>query len=129
MTKIADEAYINMLLDGWEKIYKNSQLTFWVMLALKDGPKHMAEIKTFIEKSTNGIMCFDDKSMYRALRRYYDSELTDFSTVPGKGPDKKIYRLSSIGETVLSLFLQRNIISTLYKPEVKTLIERSFTQK
>ncbi|NEW09906.1 PadR family transcriptional regulator [Paenibacillus sp. SYP-B3998] len=126
--KLADETYINKLLNGWEQVYKNSQLTFWVMLALKEGPKHMAEIKAFIDKSTNGTMSVDDKSMYRALRRYYDSELTDFSNAPGKGPDKKIYRLSPIGETVFALFVQRNMISTLYKPEIKALIERSVPQ-
>jgi DNA-binding PadR family transcriptional regulator len=84
----------------------------------------MAEIKAFIERSTHGTMSVDDQSMYRALRRYYETELTDFAAAPGNGPDRKVYRLSALGEGLLREFVKRNIIDTLYKPAIRSLIER-----
>jgi PadR family transcriptional regulator, regulatory protein PadR len=119
------DEYERKLLEGWEEIYKKGQLTLWIMLALKDGPKHMSEIKEFIARTTNGTLTADDKSMYRALRRYYDAELVDFKQVPGKnGPDLKIYSLSPAGEKVLNQFAQRNLINVFFKPEIKSLLER-----
>lgn len=96
------------------------------MLALKDGPKHMADIKVFIEKATNGALSADDKSMYRALRRYYDIEMLDFSQEAGKGgPDRKVYKLTDVGLRVLNEFTKRNISDVFYQPHIRMLIERS----
>jgi len=118
--------YEKKLLEGWEDVFKKGQLTLWIMLALKDGPKHMTEIKEFIYRSTNGSLSADDKSMYRALRRYYDTELVDFKQEPGKGgPDLKVYSISQVGIKVLNEFTGRNILDVFFKPEIKSLIERS----
>jgi PadR family transcriptional regulator, regulatory protein PadR len=120
------DKYEKKLLESWEDVYKKGQLTLWIMLALKDGPKHMAEIKQFIYKATNGSLSADEKSMYRALRRYYDTELVDFKQEPGKGgPDLKIYSLSGVGTKVLNQFTQRNILDVFFKQEIKSLIGRS----
>jgi DNA-binding PadR family transcriptional regulator len=114
------------LLFAWEEVYKKGQLTFWLMIALKDGPKHMAEIKEFINGSTNGTLGADDQSMYRALRRYYDAELLDSTTEPGSGgPDRKVYSLSELGAEILDDFIKRNIRTVYYKEEIKALLERS----
>ncbi|HEV8224855.1 MAG TPA: PadR family transcriptional regulator [Rubrobacteraceae bacterium] len=120
-----DAGYIEKLLQGWEEVHKKGQLTFWILLALKDGPKHMAGIKSFIDEATNHAFTVDDQSMYRALRRYYETELADYEAAPGHGPDRKVYRLSPIGEDVLRQFARRNIVDTLYKPAIKSLIERT----
>src|SRR5579862_1002697 len=118
--------YEKKLLEGWEEVFKKGQLTLWIMLALKDGPKHMTEIKQFIYKATDGTLSADDQSMYRALRRYYDTELVDFKQEPGKGgPDLKIYSLSAVGEKILNEFTKRNILDVFFKPAIKSLIERS----
>jgi PadR family transcriptional regulator PadR len=117
--------YEQKLLDGWEDVFKKGQLTLWIMLALKDGPKHMADIKYFIQHATNGTLSADDKSMYRALRRYYDAELLDFTTKSGNGPDLKIYSLTKIGSRVLDSFVERNITKVFYKLNIRELIERS----
>ena len=119
-----DDDYAQKLLDGWEEVYKKGQLTLWILLALRDGPKHMAEIKAFIERGTNGHLSVDDQSMYRALRRYYETELADYAPAPGNGPDRKVYRLSALGERLLRDFVKRNIIETLYQPSIRSLIER-----
>lgn len=117
--------YEQKLLDGWEEVYKKGQLTLWIMLALKDAPKHMAEIKQFIAEVTHGTLTADNQSMYRALRRYYDAELVSVRQQPGiSGPDRKIYSLTRIGQNVLEAFLQRNITYVFFHPRVKRLIER-----
>lgn len=115
-------SYEQQLLDGWEDVFKKGQLTLWIMLALKDGPKHMSEIKAFIGQATNGTLSADDQSMYRALRRYYDVEMVDFKTEAGKnGPDLKVYSLTAIGRQVLDSFIARNITSVFFKPSLKEL--------
>jgi len=120
-----NDPYINKLLTAWEDIHKRGQLTLWIMLALKDGPKHMAAIKSFITQATHGAITADDQSMYRALRRYYDTELVSFTAAPGNGPDLKVYDLSPIGAQVLEQFLARNLRPIFYQPHIKALIERS----
>jgi len=120
------DSYEKKLLEGWEEVFKKGQLTLWIMLALKNGPKHMSEIKAFISHATNHTLSADDQSMYRSLRRYYDAELVDFKQEPGKGgPDLKIYSLSDIGRKVLDHFVKRNILDVFFKPEIKVLLERS----
>jgi len=119
------DQYEQKLLDGWEDVFKKGQLTLWIMLALKHGPKHMAEIKAFIDTATNGTLSADDQSMYRALRRYYDAEMINFTQESGKsGPDLKIYKLDKVGAKVLHQFVQRNIVHVFFKPEIQKLLER-----
>ncbi|HSW78704.1 MAG TPA: PadR family transcriptional regulator [Candidatus Babeliales bacterium] len=116
------DKYERKLLEGWEEVFKKGQLTLWIMLALKDGPKHMSEIKEFIYRATNGSLSADDKSMYRALRRYYDTELVEYEERPGKGgPDLKVYSLSSVGSKVLDAFVKRNIVDVYFNKKVKEL--------
>ncbi len=119
------DTYEQKLLDGWEDVFKKGQLTLWIMLALKDGPKHMADIKAFISAATNGVLSADDKSMYRALRRYHDVALLAFDQEPGKGgPDRKVYRLTKLGLQILDAFTKRNISDVFYAPRIRGLIER-----
>ena len=95
------------------------------MLALKDGPKHMAQIKQFIRETTGEALTADDKSMYRALRRYYDAEMVDYRAIPGdRGPDRKLYELTAVGGHVLNAFVNRNIMNVFYTPAIKKLLER-----
>jgi PadR family transcriptional regulator, regulatory protein PadR len=118
------DSYEQKLLSAWEEVYKKGQLTLWILLALKDGPKHMQEIKTFIETVTNGTLTADDKSMYRALRRYADAELVNFTAEPGgSGPDRKIYALSASGKKVLGEFLDRNIKNVFFNKDIKELLK------
>lgn len=118
--KLSD--YEHKLLAGWDEVLKKGQLTLWIMIALYEGPKHMAEIKSYINAVTNGTLSADDKSMYRALRRYNDAEMIGFTNEPGdNGPDRKVYQLTDTGKAVLSGFVSRNIVPVFYKPMVKEL--------
>ena len=115
--------YEQKLLKGWEEIYKKGQLTFWILLALKDGPKYMAEIKQFVASLTHETIIADDQSMYRALRRYETAEIIQPQTIPGKaGPERKVYELTEIGERILETFSQRNITPIFYQPSLQLLI-------
>lgn len=115
--------YEQRLLAGWEDVHKKSQLTLWILLSLKDGPKHMADMKAFIYAMTNQLITADDKSMYRALRRYYDADMVTFHEVPSEnGPDRKIYELTKTGQAVLDHFIERTISSIFDKPVVRKLL-------
>jgi len=112
--------YEQQLLQGWEEIYKRGQLTLWIFLALQDGPKHMAAIKEHIKIQTNGTVGADDQSMYRALRRYYETELVTYSkSATLNGPDRKVYELTSTGQNVLKSFIERNVKALLNQDFIK----------
>lgn len=116
--------YQQSLLTGWEEVFKKGQLTLWIALALKAGPKHMAEIKEFIIQLTNGTTDVDDRSIYRALRRYHQADIVEFSMVPSdNGPEHKIYHLTTNGDVLVAAFCKRNIIDVFYRPEVRKLVE------
>lgn len=113
------------ILAGWEDVHHKSQLSLWILLALKDGAKYMASIKEFIAHATHQLILPDDKSVYRALRRFRDSDLVDYELMPNAGgPDLKIYQLTSTGTNVLESFLERNIIDVFYQPRNRKLIEK-----
>jgi PadR family transcriptional regulator PadR len=117
------DTYEKKLLKAWEEVYKKGQLTFWILIALKEGPKHMAAIKEFIATFTHGTIQADDQSVYRALRRYQTAEMLAFTTIPGEGgPDRKVYELTSIGMRVLDSFTDRNIVGIFYQPALEKLI-------
>lgn len=116
--------YERMLLDGWEDVHKKSQLTFWVLLSLKDGSKHMAQIKHFISVKTNNLLEADDKSMYRALRRFQDADMiSNVLKNNPNGPDQKVFSLTETGESVLAEFIKRNIVDILFRTDIKKLLE------
>ncbi len=85
----------------------------------------MAEIKSFIAELSGETISADDKSMYRALRRYHDAELVSFSKIPSSnGPELKVYQLTDTGTAVLQQFIDRNITQVFYKDDVRNLIMR-----
>lgn len=117
------DPYERKLLEGWEDVFKRGQLTFWVLLALKEGPKHMAEIRERINELTEGMVTVEDRSLYRALQRFHDSELLTSTSAEGnRGPDRKVYALSATGNRVLSAFVERDLRLFL-KPDVARLLE------
>ena len=114
--------YEKILIEGWEETYKKAQLILWVMLALRQSPMHMSEVKEAISIYTNGTIVVDDKSMYRALRRFAEAELVEFRLEKSEsGPDRKIYNLTTIGKNVLQTFLERNINGVYFVAKNKQL--------
>jgi DNA-binding PadR family transcriptional regulator len=102
--------YEQTLLSGWEEVHKKSQLTLWILLAIKHSPKQMQEVKEFIAIRTAKTLSADDKSMYRALRRLAEADM--IGSVPIKtsaGPDAKQFELTTTGQKVLTEFINSNI--------------------
>lgn len=98
------------LLEAWEETYKKGQLTLWIFLSLKDAPKYVEEIKEFVETQSNNTMTCEEQSLYRNLRKYKHIDVVGFKTKKGnKGPDRKYYFLTKLGEELLEDFIQRNI--------------------
>jgi DNA-binding PadR family transcriptional regulator len=119
--------YEEILLEGWEDVYRKSQLSLLMLLALKDSPRATSEIKDFITKVSKGLQTTDEQSIYRALRRYHKAGMMDFTEVKGNaGPKRKVYSLTTIGNEVLANFLQRNIINVFYETDMQRLINKEF---
>jgi PadR family transcriptional regulator, regulatory protein PadR len=118
---LGDKDYESKLLKGWEEVYKRGQLTLWILLALKDGPKHMATVKEWIERITGGSISAEERSLYRALQRFYDVELVRYKSGPGeRGPERKVYELSPAGRRILDAFVKRNL-ELFFRADVRKL--------
>jgi len=119
---VKDLNYKTELLTSWEETYKKGQLTFWLLLGLRDKSLYVTEIKDFVETTTNNTISCEEQSIYRALRKYYDLEIVDYELRQGfKGPDRKYYFLTDIGKELLHDFTKRNI-SILYNQNLSDLI-------
>ncbi len=106
----SNKEYTELILSSWEQAFHKGQLTFWILIGLKESPKCLEEIQIFIKEKTNGVVVFDEQSIYRALRKYYDVELVDFELHDSeRGPQRKYYSLTKIGTSVLKQFIERNI--------------------
>jgi PadR family transcriptional regulator PadR len=102
--------YSELILNSWEQAFHKGQLTFWILIGLKESPKCLEEIQLFIKEHTKNIIAFDEQSIYRALRKYYDVELVDYELSDSeRGPQRKFYALTKIGNSVLKQFTERNI--------------------
>jgi len=113
----------NELLHTWEETYKKGQLTLWLFLALKEGPKYVAEISEFITENSNNTISCENQSLYRTLRKFTLLKMIDFHTGPGnKGPERKYYELTDMGKSILERFIKRNI-DLFFKPEIQELLK------
>ena len=103
--------YVEQVVDAWEEGYKKGLLTFWVLLSLHNGDKHMQQIKLYIEAETSSNLTVDEKSLYRSLTRFRKMELVTTYDMPSQngGPPLKVYGLAPPGHAALKLFYERNI--------------------
>lgn len=112
------------LLAAWEETYKKGQLTLWIFLALKEGQKYVEEIKTFVETQSNQTMRCESQSLYRNLRKFQHIGIVDYLAGEGnKGPDRKYYYLTEMGQALLQQFLERNI-QLFYNETIQPLIKK-----
>ena len=115
---------LSELLSAWEETYKKGQLTFWVFLSLKDGKKYVDEIKTFVEEQSEHTMTCESQSLYRNLRKFQHVGVLDYETgIGNKGPERKYYFLTELGQELLDNFIKRNI-NLFFKKRVKKLINK-----
>ena len=113
----------DQLLNAWEETYKKGQLTLWIFLSLKEGPKYVTELQESISKFSNGTIRAEEQSLYRTLRKFYHLKMVDFSSGKGhKGPDRKYYELTSMGQSLLRDFIERNILLFFEDPLKELLL-------
>ena len=110
------------LLTAWEETYKKGQLTLWIFLSLKEGPKYVTELQESIAGFSKGTIRAEEQSLYRTLRKFYHLKMVDYSAGKGhKGPDRKYYQLTELGQSLLSSFVERNILLFFEEP-LKSLL-------
>lgn len=124
---IENRLYSEQVVDAWEDNYKKGLLTFWILLALHRGPKHMRQIKQYIEEEIPTNLTVDEKSLYRSITRFKKMNLLTADDIPSQngGPALKVYSLAPPGDQALRLFYKRNIanvfLSQEFNNEVKEL--------
>ncbi|MDA3906994.1 MAG: PadR family transcriptional regulator [Bacteroidales bacterium] len=115
---------LSELLSAWEETYKKGQLTLWIFLSLKDGKKYVDEIKSFVEEQSNHTMTCESQSLYRNLRKYQHVGVVDFESGEGnKGPERKYYYLTELGQMLLNSFVERNI-NLFFNERIRNLINK-----
>jgi PadR family transcriptional regulator, regulatory protein PadR len=117
-----NKKYLEELLKAWEETYKKGQLTLWIFLSLREGPKFVEELRDSIEKLSAGTIICEEMSLYRTLRKFHHLGIVQFTTGKGnKGPERKYYELTPVGTELLQAFVDRNI-SLFFNRELKTLL-------
>lgn len=99
------------LLDQWESVYKKGLLTFWLLLLLHERPMYAFEMGELLAQVGQGTVTADEKSLYRALRRFEAMDLVESTWQPSDiGPRRRYYHLTELGLELLKRFSQRNIL-------------------
>lgn len=118
-----DEQKIAELLSAWEETYKKGQLTLWIFLSLREGEKYVDEIKNFVETKSKGAITCEEQSLYRALRKYECINVLKYELKKGnKGPERKYYYLTDLGQELFTQFVRRNIY-LFYSEEINNLLK------
>ncbi|HLS93979.1 PadR family transcriptional regulator [Sphingobacterium allocomposti] len=113
---------LDELLKAWEDTYKKGQLTLWIFLALKEEPKYVEEIRTFVVEKSQGSMSCEEQSLYRVLRKFEHVEIVGHELRKGnKGPDRKYYFLTELGVQLFHRFVERNI-HIFFQDDIKSIL-------
>lgn len=102
---------LQTLLTQWEAVYKKGLLTFWLLLLLHERPMYVFEMAEELVEISQGTVSADQKSLYRALRRFQATGLVQSTWQPSDvGPRRRYYHLTRLGAELLRSFVQRNIL-------------------
>jgi|SRR5690606_12430041 Predicted transcriptional regulators len=117
------EMELQELLSAWEETYKKGQLTLWIFLALQENKKYVDEIKIFVEEKSRGTLSCEEQSLYRVLRKYEHIKVLEYELRKGhKGPDRKYYSLTGLGQRLFRAFVDRNI-QLFYSEDIMKLLK------
>ncbi len=106
-----DQETLLILLDQWESVYKKGLLSFWVLLLLHERPSYVFEMGQQLSAISRGSISADEKSLYRALRRFEAMGVVESTWQPSEvGPRRRYYALTDLGGELLRQFTQRNIL-------------------
>jgi len=111
------------LLGAWEETYKKGQLRLWRWGSLEEGRECVKGSYESIESFSKGTIRAEEQSLYRTLRKFYHLKMVDFSAGKGhKGPDRKYYHLTPLGQSLLQSFIERNILLFFEDPLKELLL-------
>lgn len=106
-----DDETLLTLLDQWESVYKKGLLTFWLLLLLYERPMYVFEMSQALNGISQSTMSADEKSLYRALRRFEATGLVESTWQPSDvGPRRRYYHLTDLGMELLRRFVRRNVL-------------------
>lgn len=117
-----------MQLDGlllqWEEAYKKGLLSFWILLLLHQEEMYAYEMTAVISKMSKETLLVDEKSIYRALKRFEGNNIVQSSARKSNiGPPRRYFSLTSLGKELLIQFCQRNIL-IFQEPDVAAAIDK-----
>ena len=106
-----DQDTLLILLDQGESVYKKGLLSFWVLLLLHERPSYVFEMGQELSGISQGSISADEKSLYRALRRFEAMGVVESTWQPSEvGPRRRYYALTDLGTALLRQFAQRNVL-------------------
>lgn len=98
------------LLQQWEDSYKKGLLSFWMLLLLHGRSTYAYEMTAMIAEMSQGTVVADEKSIYRALKRFEENGIIQSRTqASDMGPPRRYYSLTPLGQQLLARFIERNI--------------------
>jgi len=106
-----DTERLDKLLKNWEESYKKGLLSFWILLLLHDRPAYAYELSEAVSALSQGTVSADENSIYRALNRFESLGIITSEWRQSEiGPQRRYYTLTNIGVSLLTRFVQRNIL-------------------
>ncbi len=114
---------IDQLLLQWEDSYKKGLLSFWMLLLLHGRTAYAYEMTAMIADMSQGSVVADEKSIYRALKRFEENGIVQSQRQSSEiGPPRRYYRLTPLGKKLLARFIERNI-RIFVQPDVAAAID------
>jgi DNA-binding PadR family transcriptional regulator len=111
LERTMDQETLLTLLEQWESVYKKGLLSFWLLLLLHERPAYVFEMGELLSHISQGTIAADEKSLYRALRRFEAMDMVDSTWRPSDiGPRRRYYHLTELGTELLRQFAQRNVL-------------------
>jgi DNA-binding PadR family transcriptional regulator len=114
---------LDELLTQWEEVYKKGLLSFWILLLLHQEEMYAYEMTAVIANMSQGTVIVDEKSVYRALKRFEENKIIQSTLRKSDvGPPRRYFSLTKMGQELLLKFCQRNIL-IFQKPDVSAAIQ------
>lgn len=117
------------LFNGWKQVFMKSMSTFWILFSLKSKPRKVEEMGDFMVIYSQKNFQIDRMSLYRALRKLYESGLVTYEDQHNpSGPNWKIYSLTTRGANLLAEFVEKCIKDSLLNPLVLKELELNLSK-
>jgi PadR family transcriptional regulator PadR len=113
---------LDTLLSTWEEVYKRGLLSFWILLLVQYKKSYAYEMAEKIVQVSQGSISADEKSIYRAFRRFEKAGILQSKRENSNvGPPRKYYFITQLGKRLLESFIERNLM-IFYEPEIQSKI-------